>query len=572
MLIAAALATALAALPAAEPGGPSTEGTSPTCAPAFAIGPIGSATADLARLAQLTGAAPVSPQLHLRWSGQTEVVLCRDGRAPHPGTLEVTRPAELQVRALPAGLRTRFNSAYADDRNDGALWSGRGLSTAIEGGFRLRWRFLSATVAPVVAWQQNRDFYFPLATTPGQSPYANPFNYGTIDLPIRFGPEAFWTLDPGQTTLRVDGWGVAAGASTENLWWGPGQRNSLLMTSSAPGMAHLFLGTSRPVDIWIGWLEAQMVWARPRDSKWFDTTGTARPRFFNSLNLGFEPAAVPGLFLGLTRVYVYAVPPGGLTTSQYLGLPLIAPYLKHSLATDENPTGDNPDNQLTSIYARWVFPESGLELYGEWGRDDHSGNFEDFITQPEHASAGMAGLQKVFPTSSGWVRLVAEAVQTLEKPTNNPPRGVPIFYTHWAEIQGYTNRRPDARRRDRPAGRQPVAGAGPLLRPRLAGRLAGAGPAQRPLVLRPGPHPGWRGRRAGRRRARWLDLAGAGAERVAGRGQPLQHELRPRRLRREGPARPDLVAGEGRGAEPREVDPWRQVRASMTTSGCLRSA
>ena len=439
MLVAASLAFALTA---GAPTVPSTEGAVPPCTTTFEIGPIGSATADLARLAQLTGAAPVSPQLHLRWSSQPEVLFCADGRAPHHAALAAPSPgpAELELRVLPSGLRSRYNSAYADDRNDGALWAGRGLSTAIEGGVRLRWRLLSATVAPVVAWQQNRGFYAPPSTTTGQSPYANPFNYGGIDLPLRFGPDAFWTLDPGQSTLRVDGWGVSAGASTENLWWGPGQRNSLLMTNSAPGMAHLFLGTSRPVDIWIGWLEAQMIWARPRDSKWFDTTGTVRPRFFNALNFGFEPAAVPGLFLGLTRGYVYAVPPGGLTSAQYLGLPLIAPYAKRSLATLANPTGNSPDNQLASVYARWVFPESGLEIYGEWGRDDHSWDFDDFITQPSHSSSGMAGLQKVFPTSSGWLRFVAEAVRTLEKPTNNPPRPVPIFYIHSNETQGYTNR------------------------------------------------------------------------------------------------------------------------------------
>jgi hypothetical protein len=439
MPIVTALITALGALAMAEPREPAAAEASPACLAAFEIGPIGSATADLARLAQLTGAAPVTPQLHLRWSSQHEVVLCRGGRPPHPAALAEARPSELEVRALPAGLRSRLNSAYADDRNDGALWAGRGLSVAVEGGVRLRWRFLSATLAPTVAWQQNRDFYAPPSTTTGQSPYANPFNYGTIDLPLRFGPSAFWTVDPGQSTLRVDGWGVAAGASTENLWWGPGLRSSLLMTNTAPGMPHLFLGTSRPVDVWLGWLEAQMVWARPRASRWFDTTGTARPRFFNSLNVGFEPSPVPGLFLGLTRAYVYAVPPEGLTTSQYLGLPLLAPYLKESLQSSDNPTGQSPDNQLTSFYFRWVFPESGLELYGEWGRDDHSWDFEDFVTQPEHSSAAMAGLQKVFPTSRGWIRLAVEVVRTLEKPTNNPPRPVPIFYTHYLVTQGYTN-------------------------------------------------------------------------------------------------------------------------------------
>jgi hypothetical protein len=438
MLLASTLAFALTV---GSPPEPPAEGVVPPCT-AFEIGPIGSATADLARLAQLTGAAPVSSQLHLRWSSQPEVLLCGEGRAPHHASLPAPGPGpgDLELHVLPSGMRSRFNSAYADDRNDGALWSGRGLSTAFEGGVRLRWRFLSATVAPVVAWQQNRAFYAPASTAAGKSAYANPFNYGMIDLPLRFGPRSFWTVDPGQSTLRVDGWGVSAGASTENLWWGPGQRNSLLMTNSAPGMAHLFLGTTQPVDIWIGWLEAQMIWAKPRESKWFDTTGTSKPRFYNALNLGFEPAAVPGLFVGLTRVYFYSVPPGGLTAAQYIGLPLVAPFIKKSLATSANPTGDNPDNQLASVYARWVFPESGLEIYGEWGRDDHSWDFKDLITHLSHSSAGMAGLQKVFATPSGWIRVVAEVVQTLEKPTNNPPRPVPIFFTHWNEIQGYTNR------------------------------------------------------------------------------------------------------------------------------------
>jgi hypothetical protein len=62
MLLAATLALALTA---GAPAEPPNEAVAPPCT-VFEVGPIGSATADLARLAQLTGAAPVSPQLHLR--------------------------------------------------------------------------------------------------------------------------------------------------------------------------------------------------------------------------------------------------------------------------------------------------------------------------------------------------------------------------------------------------------------------------------------------------------------------------------------------------------------------------
>jgi hypothetical protein len=390
-------------------------------------------------VAELTGAAPVRPQLFLRWSSAPDFVLCQGGRAPHPSTVPDRERPDLGVEILPLTERTYLNSAYPDDRNDGALWQGRGISTELTGGVRFRWRFFSAAAAPLLAWQQNRDFYHPPGTTSGQSPYSNPFNGGQIDLPLRFGPSAFWTLDPGQSYARVDLHGVAAGVSTENLWWGPGIRNSLLMTNSAPGMLHLFLGTTRPIDIWVGWLEAQMVWGSPRESKWFDANPRNDSRLFTALNVGYEPRWVPGLFLGLTRVYLYAIPPGGLPWSDYLGLPLIAPFFKNSLKSASNPTGDSPDNQLFSLSLRWVFPESGLEIYGEWGRDDHSASLQDFFTQPEHSQAYMLGLQKVFPVGARWLRLTLELSHTLEVPTSNPPRGVPIFYNHGYETQGYTS-------------------------------------------------------------------------------------------------------------------------------------
>ena len=46
----------------------------------------------------------------------------------------------------------------------------------------------------------------------------------------------------------------------------------------------------------------------------------------------------------------------------------------------------------------------------------------------------------MFFAGSRWIRLHAELAHTLEKPTNNPTRGVPIFYTHGDELQGYTQR------------------------------------------------------------------------------------------------------------------------------------
>jgi hypothetical protein len=92
----------------------------------------------------------------------------------------------------------------------------------------------------------------------------------------------------------------------------------------------------------------------------------------------------------------------------------------------------------------------GLELYGEYGRDDHSWDFQDFAMEPGHAAAYLAGLQKVVAVRGRRVRLLAETARTFEKPARNPTRGTPIFFTHGQTRTGYTN-----------AGQMLGAGIGP---------------------------------------------------------------------------------------------------------------
>jgi hypothetical protein len=79
-----------------------------------------------------------------------------------------------------------------------------------------------------------------------------------------------------------------------------------------------------------------------------------------------------------------------------------------------------------------------LEIYGEWGRDDHSFNLTDFLMEPGHSQAYLLGLQKLFPAGRRWVRFQVEMTRTFETSPSNPSRRTPVFYTHDAETQGYT--------------------------------------------------------------------------------------------------------------------------------------
>jgi len=432
-MLAALLALALAAEQA---------DATPRCA-AFdlSLAGIGSLEEDLARTAGLAGSAPPWPGLLRRPSGARPLWLC-DGTAPAREAIADPQPlAELRWDLVAPVSLTKLLTGWADDRNDGALWAGRGLNTSLSAGVRARWRWFSAQLAPLAAWQENRSYALPPGPA-GLSPYANPYNGGGIDLPLRMGPSSFWTFDWGQSHLRAEAWNLAAGFSSESLWWGPGLRNSLLMTNSGPGFPHLFLGTARPLDIWIGWLEAEVGWGRLRPSRWFDgDTGNRRPVEWAVYT--FAPVFQRNLTVGVARVWIF--PDTDVNRDFYLN-PLLPPFLK----LFQTGRANGQENQLASIFFRWAFPEVQLAVYGEWGRDDFSASLRDLTNEPGHAQAYQLGLEKLFAAGRGWVRFQAELTHTFEMPPNHPTRGVPIFYTHGTERHGYTQ-----------AGQMIGAGLGP---------------------------------------------------------------------------------------------------------------
>ena len=399
------------------------------CEAVAPLGPIGSATRELARLAEIAGAAPVWPELFVRPSSVRDLVLCKTP-APHPSLLPAaTTPGALRVAPGVAWLRSYYRSGYPEDANDGAVWEGRGLTLAASASLEARLGPLAAAVAPVVAWTQNQGFDAPRATLPGYSPWASPYYGGHIDLPLRFGSRAFWLADAGDSHLRLDYGNVALGVSNENLWWGPGVRSTVLFTNTAPGFPHVFLGTSRPADVWIGWLDVQLMWGLPRESPYFTSGDGDNERFLAGLAVSFEPAFAPGLFLGAGRLYHFNGPP---TIEESLR-PLISPLLKSQVG------GDDPDNQLGSLMARWVVPAARLEVYGEWGRDDHAWDSMDLLMEPGHATSFVVGLQHLTAVRHRWVRIGIEATHTAERPLGRDWRPDPTFYTHWAVRQGHTN-------------------------------------------------------------------------------------------------------------------------------------
>lgn len=420
-LAAVALMTLLARpVAAAEP---------PACAPdaVLLLDGLGTPDEDLARLAELAGAAPPSSQLIRRGGFRVQPVCPEAKGVGWLGQLAVAAPAERGWLVLPARLETVWNSQYPSGGNDGLLAAGRGFSTQARVGVAGRWGVVSAALAPEVAWQQNRWFQTVPTGKAGDLAFQNPWYGDNLDLPQRFGAGPYARAGLGQSYLRVDAFGAAAGLSTEDLWLGPGLRNAILLSNDAPGFPHLFLGTSRPVESPVGSFEVLALLGRLDRSRYLSSP--IHP-WFSALALTYQPRWIPGLYLGAGRAIVES---WASLKHNHLLSTLAGPF--GSLIPGGNRT-DN--NQVVSGWFRWAMPEAGFELYGEWARDDTAASLEALLRDPGRTQGWLWGFQKLLRAGDRLVRVQLEATSLHDIRPPSSPSGLPVFYTHGDGVD-YTN-------------------------------------------------------------------------------------------------------------------------------------
>lgn len=330
------------------------------------------------------------------------------------------------LRILPLAAEVVHNSGYPRPAHDGALWTGRGLSTGMTAGFGYERGPFSAALRPLVGWQQNADFDFVRSTAEPLSPFHYAW-HGGIDWPTRFGAESFATLSPGQSFIRVDLEVGAAGVSTENLWWGPALRNPLLMGSAAPGFPHLFVRV-KPVDIWIGTLEAELIWGVLRESDYFDRSRENDRQQYAGQILLYRPRVLVWFELGIARSYLARSPETGFGAGDFL----LGPFrnLEQNLS----------ENQLASVFGRIAPPGSGFEAWAEWAREDWWSTWDDLLQEPDHTQAYTVGGQQAVPVSAGVFRIFGEVTHLgASTATVRSGRGASTFYTHSTVPQGYTH-------------------------------------------------------------------------------------------------------------------------------------
>jgi hypothetical protein len=400
------------------------------CGDASARRPAENVADDFTRLLQLTGDAPARAALFRRGADRLAVPC---GAARPYGERWYDAPPDTLLSLVPVRAVLAGNTGYPRGMNDGALWSGAGAAGMVRGGVLFRYGPLTAALAPELAIASNGSFDRPAPRTAALSPFAYPWHGGTIDWPDRHGAGTWTAIEPGQSFVRVDAYGFAAGVSTENLWWGPSLYNPMLFGNSAPGFPHVFAGTGRPLDVGIGALDVELLWGRVTESEFYDADPDNDHRLIAGLIVDFEPVFAPGLYLGFARTFLTTIPPSGFGIDDFF----LRPYRG---LRDNVPDAYAGDNQLISVFGRFVAPGAGLEAWAEWARDDHWEDLEDLAKQPDHSQVYTFGVQKVFENDDALLRIYGELTHLQAAITLRSFRPGSVFYTNGSVRQGYTHR------------------------------------------------------------------------------------------------------------------------------------
>jgi hypothetical protein len=354
---------------------------------------------------------------------------------------------KLKFFVMPVTNRFQFASNYAFGLNDGAMIPNRGFQNVMSAGVFLEYGKFSFQFQPEILIAQNKDYEgFPIAEPSTIFFYYEHMN--RIDMPERFGNTQYNRILAGQSSLRFNHKGMSLGVSTENLWWGPGKRSSLLMSNNAPGFLHFTLNTQKPIETKIGHFEGQLISGFLRGSGYLppypDYAFLLNPflvpkrengnRNLSGLVLTYQPKWVKGFSIGY----------GSVNNMYSADMSTFADYLpifngEKGLYEVHNPTRDRRQ-QFSSGFFRWLSQEGHFEFYGEYGTNGNSIRTADFIITPERNRAFTLGFSTLIPLKkeNQFLQISSEMTQSGQT-IRESIRNLDTWYIHDHVRHGYTH-------------------------------------------------------------------------------------------------------------------------------------
>lgn len=341
-----------------------------------------------------------------------------DSNIKYGGVLYQRKHASLGL--LPVNLLQKFNTDRPYGWNDGAMSYSKGYQFQVSGGVYASWHNLKIQLRPEY-----------VSTASGKYEINN--DWGEFTSSVK-------KVLPGQSSIRFDLGGVSLSASTQNLWWGPGIYNSILMSNNAPGFLHYSFATNRPLKSFLGNFQFQLVAGSLKSdtSQGYENRGLKkRPwlnneRYFSGFTMSYQPAFMKNISFGITRVFQnYA------DNNIVKFVPKYLPVIGSFFGSAYNDTTNR--DQVLAFNTRWLFPKNHAEVYFEFGYNDAKDNFRDLMVDMSHSSGYIFGFKKLaYLNSVDYLDFGAEVARMAQTPSYLM-RNAGNFYEHGGVKEGYTN-------------------------------------------------------------------------------------------------------------------------------------
>ena len=326
------------------------------------------------------------------------------------------------LKKLPLQIGQKYNSLRPYGGNDGAMSYSTGYQFQISGGVFAQFKNLKLQLRPeyvqTASEKYKLDYYW------GQ---VNPV-YKKFLL--------------GNSSLRFDLGKLSLGVSTQNLWWGPGIYNSLLMSNNAQGFFHYSINSNRPIKNFLGTFQFQVISATlTQDSlQGFENKGLRRmainksERVLSSLAVDYQPSFLKNISFGINRSlqsYKDRLP----TDFVQKNIPVLGAFFGSTDVIRDT----FPQDQTVSIYTKWMFPKSHAELYYQFAYNDAKANWRDFWLDMSHSTAYILGFKKLFILKNEKYLDLGMEVMKLGQTPSYLHRNAGNFYEHGQIREGYTN-------------------------------------------------------------------------------------------------------------------------------------
>jgi hypothetical protein len=325
------------------------------------------------------------------------------------------------ITLLPINLSQKLNTDHPYGWNDGAMSYSKGYQMQVAAGIFASFGNLRVQLRP--------EF---VKTASGQ--YETNQSWGLVT-------DGLSKILPGQSSIRYDLNKISLSASTQNLWWGPGISNSMLMSNNAPGFFHYSIASNRPLKTFLGNFHFQIISAtlKQDSSQGFEHRNLKklnlqnRNRAYNALTFTFQPVIMKNITFGLTRAFQ------NLVENNISGfVPKYLPVLGSFFGSAYNDTINR--DQILSFNTRWVFPKNHAEVYFEFGYNDAKDNFRDLMLDMSHSSGYVFGFKKLsYLNNLDYLDFGAEVIRMAQTPSYLM-RNAGNFYEHGRMTEGYTHK------------------------------------------------------------------------------------------------------------------------------------